>query len=1048
LNLPNGQTLIAGAFENYNGKRTSTLARLNADGTLDETFNSGGVGANGGITAMVLQSDGKILIGGSFTRYNGKTAGNIARINNDGSLDESFNANHSGSAGEIISIALQLINGENKILIGGSFGSYNGIVRNNIARLNEDGTIDNTFHYVDGANKLIYTIAMLNEKILIGGEFTMYNGITRNHYACLNADGTDDPSFRHFSGSNNIIRAITVQPTTHGKKILIGGDFTMIRGTNRWGIARLHEDGGFDHDFDANGQGTDHSVYTISLQSDGKILIGGEFRNYSNTSRRHLARLNGNGTLDTDFDPGQSSSFRVYAISPQSHRKILIGGDFVFYNAKVQRYLVQIHESGNQDFSYNVGSGANSNIYASALQGNKLLIGGSFTSFNNTNVSRIARLHEDGRVDTDFNPGGAGADDLIQSMSVLSNGQILINGLFTAYNGKTVGHIARLNANGILDESFNAGGSGANDYISSMAVLRNGKIVVTGDFTKYNDENRQQIAVLNPNGNLDTDFNPGMSILGGRLYSVIAQDDKIIIGGEFTSYNNIPKNHIARINPDGSLDATFNASTTNGSGPNGRIYRMLVQPDGKILLIGGFTTYNGFARNGIARIHADGSLDESFHPMAGPNDFLYAMALQPDGKILIIGGFTQYNNTSRIKIARLNSNGSLDESFNPENSTNYNITTLVVQEDGYIIIGGEFTSYNGTGRNRLARIQGDQHTITLQAPASTQYCLGSQLTVAYTKTGFYRLANQFSVQLSDATGSFANATTIGTASTTEGGNINATIPATTAPGSGYRIRVVSSQPAVVSASNAADITIGVPSSITTQPQPQTLCAGSAASFNVVALGSGLTYQWQKDGAAISGANTASYTIPSSAASNAGNYRVVVAGACGTATSQAVALTVNAMPGIPVITASGNTLSSSANSGNQWYFNGNAIASATNATYQVTASGTYTVQVSQNGCNSTSTPYQFVATAISGPGLWNGEVSIYPNPVVNQLNLRNVGGRKLSIQLIDIYGKTVRQWNTAQTTTALDVTGLASGVYQVVLTDAARNTTISQTIIKY
>jgi hypothetical protein len=90
----------------------------------------------------------------------------------------------------------------------------------------------------------------------------------------------------------------------------------------------------------------------------------------------------------------------------------------------------------------------------------------------------------------------------------------------------------------------------------------------------------------------------------------------------------------------------------------------------------------------------------------------------------------------------------------------------------------------------------------------------------------------------------------------------------------------------------------------------------------------------------------------------------------------------------------------------------------------------------------------VATAISGPGLWNGEVSLNPNPVVNQLNLRNVGGRKLSIQLIDIYGKTVRQWNTAQTTTTLDVTGLASGVYQVVLTDAARNTTISQTIIKH
>jgi hypothetical protein len=303
------------------------------------------------------------------------------------------------------------------------------------------------------------------------------------------------------------------------------------------------------------------------------------------------------------------------------------------------------------------------------------------------------------------------------------------------------------------------------------------------------------------------------------------------------------------------------------------------------------------------------------------------------------------------------------------------------------------------------------------------------------------------VQLSDVSGSFTNATTIGTANTSEAGNITATIPANITLGSGYRIRIVSSLPALASASNAADLTISASTSITTQPQPQTLCAGSAASFSVAATGSGLTYQWQKDGAAIAGATATNYHIPSAVTSNAGNYQVVVTGTCGIATSQSVALTVNATPAIPVISASGNTLSSSATSNNQWFLNSTAIPSATGSTYQVTAGGTYTVQVSQNGCTSTSAPYQFVATSISGPGIWNGEVSLYPNPFINQISLRNTGGRKLSIQLYDIHGKAVRQWYTAQTTAILDVTGLASGVYQIVLTDAAKNTAITQTIIK-
>jgi uncharacterized delta-60 repeat protein len=941
---------------------------------------------------------------------------------------------------------LQTVGQDIKILIAGSFSEYNGVRRNYMARLNADGTLDATFDYQNGTNNSVYAIALQGDgKILVGGQFTNYNGVSITRLARLNIDGTVDNSFNTGVGANDYIRTIAIQTTQQGEKILVGGIFTNYSNSNRKGLVRLNDDGSVDGTFDPNGSGINKYIFNISLQTDGKILIGGEFTQYNGSTRNNMARLNADGTLDTGFDPGQGPNSYVYAITQESNGKILVGGFFSYYKIRKVGFITRIHENSTQDITFNPVNGANHGIYAKAFQNSKLLIAGGFTVYNNMDAGRIARLNEDGTLDPTFNIGGIGANGDIRDITLLSNGQILITGLFTAYNGKPVTYLARLNADGTLDESFNTSGNGVNLFINTHAVLSNGKIVIAGSFSAYNGIARRRLARLHADGSLDTDFDPGASIGFDRIYSILPQGDKIVIAGNFLSYQNIPRNRITRINADGSLDLSFN---TAGIGASQEISKMIAQPDGKILIAGYFDAYNGDVRNRLARLSADGLLDNSFDPGSSVDADIYSLAIQRDGKILIGGNFTQYNSTSRINLARLNANGSLDQSFDPQSGPNGDIFTLTIQEDGHIVIGGEFTSYDGIGRNRIARIKGDDHTITLQAPAATQFCPGSNIAVTYSKTGFYRLANQFSVQLSDATGSFTNATTIGTASTTEGGNINATIPATTAPGSGYRIRVISSQPAVVSTSNAADITIGAPASITTQPQPQTLCAGNAASFNVAATGSALTYQWQKDGATIFGATAANYAIPSAAASNAGNYQVVVTGTCGTATSQSVALTVNATPVMPVITASGNTLSSSANSGNQWYFNGNAIASATNATYQVTASGTYTVQVSQNGCTSTSTTYQFVATAISGPGLWNGEVSLYPNPVVNQLNLRNVGGRKLSIQLIDIYGKTVRQWNTARTTTTLDVTGLASGVYQVVLTDAARNTTISQTIIKY
>jgi hypothetical protein len=150
------------------------------------------------------------------------------------------------------------------------------------------------------------------------------------------------------------------------------------------------------------------------------------------------------------------------------------------------------------------------------------------------------------------------------------------------------------------------------------------------------------------------------------------------------------------------LDTSFNP----GIGPNNQITAIAIQSDGKIIIGDWFTSYNGSPVNRIARIHVDGSIDNTFNPSSGPNASISALAIQIDGKIVIGGGFVTYNGTNRKGIARVNFDGSLDNSFNPGAGVS-NITTMAIQPDGKILIGGLFNTYDQTRRNGLARILGD-----------------------------------------------------------------------------------------------------------------------------------------------------------------------------------------------------------------------------------------------------------------------------------------------------------------------------------------------------
>lgn len=378
------------------------------------------------------------------------------------------------------------------------------------------------------------------------------------------------------------------------------------------------------------------------------------------------------------------------------------------------------------DPTFTVGSGFNGEIYTTLIQSDgKIIVGGAFSIYNGVSRVGIARLNPNGTLDNSFDPGTGflidnnGFQGAVYSLSIQSDGKIIVGGIFTLYNGIPVNSIVRINSNGSFDASFNIGSGFTTSSSVATAglsevwdinILSNGKILVGGFFENYNGIIRNDIALLNSNGSLDLTFNPGSGFTGGQwdgwVISIYVQTNgKIVVGGSFASYNGVSRNNIARLNADGSLDSIFDPL----NGFNYDVRSVEVQSDGKIIIGGVFTSFDGFSRSGIARLTSSGSLDTSFNPFIGFDGSVQSTLIQTDGKIITGGAFSNFNGVSRKNIARLETNGSLNNSFDPGTGAtgqlnNEYIMTLAMQSDGRIIAGGNFNSFDGVSRNNITRL--------------------------------------------------------------------------------------------------------------------------------------------------------------------------------------------------------------------------------------------------------------------------------------------------------------------------------------------------------
>ena len=455
-----------------------------------------------------------------------------------------------------------------------------------------------------------------------------------------------------------------------------------------------------------------------------------------------------------------------------------------------------------------------------------------------------------GSLDLAFDTS-VGANDIVWAAGLLTDGRIAITGHFTDFNSVPRMRIAQLDSAGRVDSSF-ASISGPDFKTYSLWVQFDQQVVVAGGFGYAGGLFRPRIARFQTNGVVDANFNAG-SGTGGLadhfLNAVVQQPDgKFLIGGAFTLFNGANLANVARLLYNGAIDTTF----TPGTGPNDMLRDIVVLPDQKILISGQFTTCNGLPFGRIARLHPNGTPDTSFLSAVGANGYVRAIAVQPDGCIVIGGEFTTYANTNRSRIARLLGDGRLDLSFDPGFGANGMVRSVARQADGKVVIAGEFTDFNGVGRNRIARLN-----------ANGSLDLGFN-----PGTGADGLIRFVLVQPDEKVllcGDFL-----------------------TCDGRPRR--------------RIARLHGGSVPTLISQPVSQTNRVGQTAAFAVMASGSSpLRYQWLFKGSSLPGETNATLIRTNLAASDAGNYQVVVTNFAGVDYSAVAWLTVltgaNTRPGL-------------------------------------------------------------------------------------------------------------------------------------------------------
>lgn len=793
-----GKILVGGTFTTLAGQRCNSLGRLHPDGSMETAF---GAGLGGSVYALALQADGAVLVGGSFTKQTSdwppRSRTNLLRLYPRGTNDQAFTR---GPDGPVFALALQA---DGKILVGGRFTKVGGQARTNISRLQRDGTLDSAFNpgAVGAAYASVNCLAVQADgKILVGGSFTNLAGQPRKYFGRLHPGGALDHAFD--AEADGWVNSVVLQPDG---RILVGGWFTNLSGVPRRGIGRLNNTDpptpSLSHDgstitwlrggtspevwrttFELSTNGSDWTflgqgspvfdepegrtigweLSSTSILASATIRARGYFASEACSAGSFVESYAGlpvvlSPPIHCTSEAGTTATFNVVASGsePMSYQwlkdgvPLADGGNIAGAQTLVLTLADLVGgETGSYRLVVSNGYGSVTSQAATLRVLNPKIVSQPVSQYRNAGERVTFSVTAEGTPPLSYQwwKAGEALPDQTGSSLDLTNVRWADTGAYWVVVSNIYGSVtstpASLSFYPSLDVSFNPS---PNDSVHALAVQADGKILVGGSFRSLGGQERRYIGRLNGDGRLDPAFDPSSNIMGwlDSVWSLaVMSDGKILVGS-----TDVMRGQLWRFNPEGTADSCLlgggiyssmvyslavradggmlvsgwfplNAQRSDGllefSAPDyavqefplradARVVSVAIQPDGRILVGGWFARLREQSRRYIGRVHPDGELDIKFNPEA--NWAVFALAVQPDGKILVAGGFTTLANQPCRGIGRLHSDGSLDREFSA--GVNGAVSALGLQADGKILVAGDFTTLCGQDRHGIGRLNPD-----------------------------------------------------------------------------------------------------------------------------------------------------------------------------------------------------------------------------------------------------------------------------------------------------------------------------------------------------
>lgn len=560
-----------------------------------------------------------------------------------------------------------------------------------------------------------------NKTLLIGGNFK-FCYLSSNNLARIFTGGTQDTTLNTsvgFASSSNFVKTNCIE-FANNDSMYIGGNFETYNGVTSKGIIKITSGGTQDTSFVFSLTDASSEVFDIKKQTDNKILVGGNFTNYTGGTINRLIRVNTGGTIDNTFSIGTGFDNVVRTIAIDSIGKIYVGGDFTTYSGVGANRIIKLNTDGTIDYSFTGGTGFDGTVYSIKIDSlGGIYVGGDFTTYSSQTNNRIIKLNTDGTKDGSFD-NTTGFNGNVRNIKIDASNKMYVIGEFSTYKGSANTRMIKLNADGTKDASFDNTTSGGfnvnnNSLMSGIEIDSDGRLYVGGTFTTYKGVFESSIIKLNTDGTKDTNFQNIGSIVGnGQAVRAIRLDSagNIIICGDFNSYKQ-PHGLGSLKKYDGSISYDFNPNY--GYNVSTSVItltsRVLLKYTGGTIYVGGFfenymltgSTYN-YQSIMLSGLNSGGTPNVSVGVSTGANSSINQIRKDNIGGIYLIGDFTTYKSVAVPRVVKINYDASIDNTFVRTGLPASGVLDIAFDTSNNLFLLGTFTTFSAQTNNRIVKV--------------------------------------------------------------------------------------------------------------------------------------------------------------------------------------------------------------------------------------------------------------------------------------------------------------------------------------------------------